>query len=238
MQHSNNRLKIVFLATLCIMGQIILHAQESPLDQPVRLKVKSQPLIDVLKQLSQQGYCTFSYKSDDIKKDRLVTLTLRESTLREALTTILEGYDFSSNGDYVVIRKAGARKVDARTVVARTAVAPKFKRLDQIPPRFYGDTSPQKFRITNSPSPELDSAKKVVRNIIADMIAEKIVKDKDGFGWFGLDRNQFVVDGRPQPDSLRQKFQAKYIKPDGLGYYFGSVSVHGTGVFFERADIY
>jgi hypothetical protein len=96
----------------------------------------------------------------------------------------------------------------------------------------------KKVRIAESPSPELYSAKQVVRNIIADMIAEKIVKDKDSFGWFGLDGTQFVVDGRPQPDALRQKFQTKYIKPDGLGYYFGSVSVHGTGLFFERADIY
>jgi hypothetical protein len=218
MQHSNTRLKIAFLAALCIMGQLILHAQD-PLDQPVRLKVKEQPLIAVLNQLSAQGYCTFSYKSDDIKKDRLVTLTLRESTLREALATILEGYDFSSTGDYVVIRKG----------VVGKAVAPKFKE---------PTIKMQKVRISESPSPELDSAKQTVRNIIADMIAEKIVKDKDSFGWFGLDGIQFVVDGRPQPDALRQKFQAKYIKPDGLGYYFGSVNVHGTGVFFERADIY
>jgi hypothetical protein len=218
MHHTNNRLKIASLAALCLMGHLILHAQD-PLDQPVRLKVKEQPLVAVLKQLSAQGYCTFSYKSDDIKKDRLVTLTLRESTLREALTAILEGYDFSSNGDYVVIRKA----------VTRKAVTPKFKE----PTR-----NMQKVRISESPSPELDSAKQTVRNIIADMIAEKIVKDKNSFGWFGLDGTQFVVDGRPQPDALRQKFQAKYIKPDGLGYYFGSVNVHGTGVFFERADIY
>jgi hypothetical protein len=228
MQHSNNRLKFAFLTALCLIGQTILHAQD-PLDQPVRLKVKEQPLIAVLNQLSAQGYCTFSYKSDDIKKDRLVTLTLRESTLREALATILEGYDFSSTGDYVVIRKGGVRKEVIAKEATTKAVTPKFKE---------PTIKMKKVRISESPSPELDSAKQVVRNIITDMIAEKIVKDKDSFGWFGLDGTQFVVDGRPQPDSLRQKFQAKYIKPDGLGYYFGSVSVHGTGVFFERADIY
>lgn len=91
---------------------------------------------------------------------------------------------------------------------------------------------------TGTPSPELEEAKQVVRNIITDMIDEKIVNDKDSFSWFGLDGRQFVVDGRPVADSLKSKFQTKYINPDGLGYYFGSVSVHGAGVFFERSDIF
>ena len=70
------------------------------------------------------------------------------------------------------------------------------------------------------------------------MIADGIVKDKDGFVWFGLDNGQFVVDGRPMPDSLRVKYAAKYIKADGNGYYYGSVSVHGRGYFFDKNEIY
>ncbi|HUB62560.1 MAG TPA: hypothetical protein VL978_17720 [Puia sp.] len=47
-----------------------------------------------------------------------------------------------------------------------------------------------------------------------------------------------MVDGRPMADSLRLKYAAKYIKADGFGYYYGSVSVHGRGYFFGKKEIY
>ena len=39
-------------------------------------------------------------------------------------------------------------------------------------------------------------------------------------------------------DSLRLKYSAKYVKADGNGYYYGSVSVHGRGYFFDKKEIY
>jgi hypothetical protein len=83
-----------------------------------------------------------------------------------------------------------------------------------------------------------EAMKQVVRDIISDMVTEKIVRDKESFSWFGLDNTQFIVDGKPVADSLRVKFQAKFISPDGPGLYFGPVSIKGRGFFFSREDIY
>jgi hypothetical protein len=83
--------------------------------------------------------------------------------------------------------------------------------------------------------------KQVMRSIIDDLVKEKIVPDKDGVKWFGLDPQHFVVNGRVMPLGVRQAYVAKYIKPDGLGYYFEAEKggkVSGTGYFFDRKDLY
>jgi transmembrane sensor len=83
--------------------------------------------------------------------------------------------------------------------------------------------------------------KLVMRSIIDDLVKEKIVPDKDGVEWFGLDAQHFVVNGRVMPLGVRHAYVAKYIKPDGLGYYFEAEKggkVSGTGYFFDRKDLY
>ena len=83
--------------------------------------------------------------------------------------------------------------------------------------------------------------KRVMRSIIEDLVKEKIVPDKDSVEWFGLDPQHFIVNGRVMPVGMRQLFTAKYIKPDGMGYYFEAEKggkVSGTGYFFDRKDLY
>lgn len=236
MQRLNTWLKIAALVVLHSMVQpILLHAQTDILKKPVREKnIDHQRLEAVLDELSKEGYFTFSYNSSIVDKDRLVTLTLRESTLRHALAEILgPGYDLKSADDYVIIRKE-YRKVGPR--------GPKMKmdnwRYVPGPKMKFKDSIRIKRRYERRDTLSFEVHKQTVANIIADMVSEKIVNDKDGFRWFGLDDSQFIVDGKPVADSLRSKFQAKYIKPDGLGYYYGPVSIRGHGYFFDRKDIY
>ena len=83
--------------------------------------------------------------------------------------------------------------------------------------------------------------RQVMRSIIDDLVKEKIVPDKDSVEWFGLDPQRFIVNGRVMPVGMRQLFTAKYIKPDGFGYYFEAEKggkVSGTGYFFDRKDLY
>ena len=83
--------------------------------------------------------------------------------------------------------------------------------------------------------------KRVMRSIIDDLVKERIVPDKDSVEWFGLDPQHFVVNGRVMPVGMRQLFTAKYIKPDGMGYYFEAEKggkVSGIGYFFDRKDLY
>jgi hypothetical protein len=242
MQQSMHGLSIALLVTFCASQPLYLRAQDSkPLDKTVTLKADHERLDDVLDELAKKGYFTFSYQSDILKKDRLVTLTLKESTLREALGMILgRAYDYVQSDDYVVIRRREpmARKefrrdpedrVYVKEKAFREAVTPQMKmvkmKMMKRGVRFAEDSA------------NMVVLRQTVRNIITDMIADGIIRSKDGFTWFGLDDGQFIVDGKPMADSLRVKYAAKYVK-DGNGYYCGSVSVRGHGYFFDKAEIY
>jgi hypothetical protein len=83
----------------------------------------------------------------------------------------------------------------------------------------------------------LDDHRETVRSIIRDLVKEKIVPRKEDVVWFGLDNAQFVVNDRRMPDSLLIKFRSKYIRPDGMGYYYGSVKITGQGYFFTKQEL-
>ena len=84
----------------------------------------------------------------------------------------------------------------------------------------------------------IEDHRQIMRQIIEDMVRAKIIADKDSVSWFGLDNRQFVVDGRPVSDSLHRIFRSKYIRKDGLGYYYGPVKVYGQGFFYDKKDLY
>jgi hypothetical protein len=84
----------------------------------------------------------------------------------------------------------------------------------------------------------VEAHKKIVRGIIDDLIKNNIVADKDKLSWFALDTRQFVVDGRKMSDSLHRTFVARHLKADSLGYYFGPNQVHGSGICFDKKDLY
>lgn len=97
---------------------------------------------------------------------------------------------------------------------------------------------PGKIGLRNPTSPGLEESKQVMRNIIDDLVKEKIVADRDSLSWFGLDNSQFVVNGKAVSDSLHTIFKARYLRPDGPGYYYGPVKIAGTGVFFDKENLY
>ena len=241
MQRLNTWLKIAALVVLFSMIQpMLLHAQYDILKKPVPAKnIDHQRLEAVLEELSKEGYFTFSYNSSTVDKDRLVTLTLKESTLKHALAQILgPGYDLKGVDDYVVIRKE-YRKIspdDPRMKMGPWRDTLGFK-MNRGP---WKDSMKAKIkqRQYERDTARFEARKQTVLNIIADMVSEKIIRDKDSFQWFGLDNGQFIVDGKPVADSLRSKFQAKYIAPNGPGYYYGPVSIRGSGFFFDKKDIY
>lgn len=266
MQRLNSWLKIAALVVLYSMVQPArLHAQDDVLKKPIRAKnIDHQRLEAVLDELSKEGYFTFSYNSSIVDKDRLVTLTLRESTLQHALAEILgPGYDLKSADDYVIIRKEYRKtlRVGPKMKMGPWIGEPRPKKMGpwrdtldfkmktgtwKAMPRPKMKMGPWKDSIRvkvkqrqyERDSVKFEARKQTVLNIIADMVSEKIIRDKDSFQWFGLDNNQFVVDGKPVADSLRSKFQAKYIAPNGPGYYYGPVSIRGSGFFFDKKDIY
>jgi hypothetical protein len=265
---------IAMLAALCVARQSDLYAQEKaaqdkgPLAKPVTVKADRERLADVLDDLAKKGYFTFSYQSDILNKDRLVTLTIRESTLREALELILgRTYDLVESGDYVIIRRQGAVAAKKALWKARMSQAdtidvgdirekmPENEVLSKMKMKKAGQIQETKAKksmwamkrgmpylsdsLDTKDSLNLVKLKLTVRYIVDDMIADGIIKDKSSFTWFALDNGQFVVDGRHLADSLRVKYATKFVGPDGSGYYCGTLSgVTGRGYFFDKKEIY
>ena len=236
MKKGMHGLMMALLVALCSGGPVRVFAQQDhPLDKKIALKADNERLEDVLNELAKGGYFTFSYKSDILKKDRLITLTIKESTLREALELILgKAYDYLESDDYVIIRPKVAK---ANTLYVEPVAAMKMKKSALAAKRStsYGHQD----SLDTRDSRKLVKLRYTVRYIIEDMIADGIVKDKDSFAWFALDNGQFVVDGKHQADSLRIRYAEKYVGPDGSGYYCGTLSgVTGRGYFFDKNEIY
>src|SRR6476619_2282468 len=97
---------IVFLITgICVscVGQNLL-------SKSISLDINRQRLDNVLEILSNKGDFYFSYNSKIVKKDSLVSLSVRDKTVREALAMLFNStYEFVESGNYVIIRKAPIR---------------------------------------------------------------------------------------------------------------------------------
>jgi hypothetical protein len=64
-------------------------------------------LDDVLRTISKAGNFYFSYSSDLLKKDSLVTLTMTYKPIRQVLDTIFRRrLEYKVNGNYIILRKA------------------------------------------------------------------------------------------------------------------------------------
>src|SRR6187399_408100 len=80
------------------------------LQKNISLDVNRQRLDNVLEILSNKGDFYFSYNSKIVKKDSLVSLSVRDKTVREALAMLFNStYEFVESGNYVIIRKAPIR---------------------------------------------------------------------------------------------------------------------------------
>ncbi len=70
-------------------------------------------------------------------------------------------------------------------------------------------------------------------NVIADLVADKVVPNAASVKWFGLSNTEFIVNGQKQPDEMQQRYKAKYGIYEGNGLYYGPVQMHGVGVFID-----
>lgn len=106
------------LAILLIVNVVVI--AQSLLAKNVSLDVKRQQLSQVLEILSNKGNFYFSYNSNIIKKDSLVSLSYSNKTVKEILESLLpDHYEFRESGNYIIIRKAPIRL----TVVTNKSVA-------------------------------------------------------------------------------------------------------------------
>jgi len=111
--------KIVSIVFL-VAGISVSCAGQALLSKNITLDVNRQRLDNVLEILSNKGDFYFSYNSKILKKDSLVSLSVRNKTVRETLGLLFnDTYEFVESGNYVIIRKAPIRM----TMVTNKGVA-------------------------------------------------------------------------------------------------------------------
>ncbi len=94
----------IYLLWLLVAVQV---KAQSPLSKIVTLDVKGQRIDYILELLSSKSGVYFSYNSNILKKDSLVSIYMINKPLKDVLAIIFnKTYEFKETGNYIVIRKA------------------------------------------------------------------------------------------------------------------------------------
>lgn len=99
---------LLFSVAICGYGQAIA---QKLLDKKVSVSVNRKPLKTVLDNISRQGGFYFSYISTTINDDSLVTVNIRNKTVRQTLEIIFgERFQYHETNDHVIIQPAVKEK--------------------------------------------------------------------------------------------------------------------------------
>jgi len=88
-------------------AQMPLSPSKYNLEKKVTVEVKDQQISQVLKKISRAGDFYFSYSGTLIKQDSLVSLSMRNTPVREILNKLFNNkVDYTENGEYIILRYA------------------------------------------------------------------------------------------------------------------------------------
>lgn len=104
MKQSAGLVRAVLLSTLLLFS--LAASAQNVLGRTVSIDVYRQQLDQVLEILSNKGNFYFSYNSNIIKRDSLVTLKVYNKTVKQVMDLLFaEGYEFRESGNYIILRK-------------------------------------------------------------------------------------------------------------------------------------
>ncbi|MBX3239453.1 MAG: hypothetical protein KIT80_19375 [Chitinophagaceae bacterium] len=99
-----------FILLLLLAAAANTATAQNILNKKVSFSVQQQRLDDVLTILGNKGNFSFSYNSNILKRDSLVTYTANNHTVSQVLNQLLnEGFEFKESGNYIIIRKTALR---------------------------------------------------------------------------------------------------------------------------------
>jgi hypothetical protein len=101
--------KAVAILTALIFLEGALMAQ-SPLNKVISVDINRQRLDQTLEIISNKGEFYFSYNSNILKKDSLVSLNISNSSVKNILTQLFGNqFEFRESGNYIILRRAPIR---------------------------------------------------------------------------------------------------------------------------------
>jgi hypothetical protein len=105
MNYSSALIRIIFIiVSFLLCTSSFSHAQQL-LRKTVVVNVKRQPVLVVLNELSRQGKFYFSYTSDVVRNDSLVTLSVQHKTVKQVLDMLFgTTRQYREIGDHIIIQ--------------------------------------------------------------------------------------------------------------------------------------
>ncbi len=100
------RLSVVLFTLITVLvSSTAIHAQY--MEKIVSVDVKKQPVGNVLKSIGKQAGFYFSYNSNIINKDSLVTITAKDKSVRYILDALFDGaYDYIEKGNHIIVERS------------------------------------------------------------------------------------------------------------------------------------
>ncbi|SEW54416.1 STN and carboxypeptidase regulatory-like domain-containing protein [Chitinophaga arvensicola] len=82
------------------------------LNKTVSIEVKERPLAEVLTTISKQGNFYFSYLTTILPQDSLVSISVKNKTVRQVLDILLSGdYQYKESGNYIILLRKNQGQV-------------------------------------------------------------------------------------------------------------------------------
>ncbi|MEO8764424.1 MAG: STN and carboxypeptidase regulatory-like domain-containing protein [Ginsengibacter sp.] len=105
------QLKMVLKKTLIIFslsaGINFCSYAQNILSRNISFEVHRQRLDNVLEIVSNKGDFYFSYNSNIVKRDSVITVTVYNKTVKQVLDFLFgDGYEYKESGNYIIIRRA------------------------------------------------------------------------------------------------------------------------------------
>jgi hypothetical protein len=100
-------IRICLVATLITALAAGPASGQSNLNKTISLTVSKQPIDQVLEILSNKGDFYFSYNSNILSRDTLITISESNKTVKQLLEMIFKaGFEFRESGNYIIIRRS------------------------------------------------------------------------------------------------------------------------------------
>lgn len=101
MLHTRKRSLLLFLLFICMS---CIGYSQSLMQKKITIDVRNKKLSDVLVAIGKQGNFYFSYNSNIIKKDSLVTINTKGKTVQQTLNILLgDSYQYTETDKYIII---------------------------------------------------------------------------------------------------------------------------------------
>lgn len=118
------KLRYLGLITVGILFASGSALAQNILERNISIEVNRQRIDHVLEILSNKGNFFFSYNSNIIQSDSLVSLSISNRTVRDALVVLFgNGYEFRESGNYIILRRA---PIKLRLVTSQAVSDDKF----------------------------------------------------------------------------------------------------------------